>query len=429
MSKRACILAAFLGLLIGGAVWLWPQGPIWVSEAGAGRIVGFSSDRKVLLTCSDSERVEQQVSRWEVETGRLLSRAAMEGAQPQAILDLCAVRPSPSSNVALVGEGVQDVALSELITGSWFLHDATTGRRVRGPLAGVKHVSSQDPFSQDGRWFAAYRGDPTSGARAYHALGIYSAQTGDCVIDVSAEPGGLATCRFAPDGRSAAVCLTPKDSKADDRWLVVRLFELPSGRLLRHAEIRCSAPLWVHDWDGRHLGVIKTSHEGRQRVVYDLSEDPLPTGRPDPVIRDQVNAVGSKVHFHWQVGHDWAAFFIDVPNTRRPGITGWLDWLAERIDGQRKGRNSEVRIVDRATGVTRFELPRPVARNLVFSADGKRLACPTGRADSFEVWDLDPPPRWPFALASGSVAAAMLLALGKWRRHRAVKNAAQTVGA
>ncbi len=75
MSKRTCILAAFFGLLVGGAVWLWPARPMWVSEPGAGRIVGFSFDRRILVTCSDSAHGDQAVSRWQVDTGRLLSRA------------------------------------------------------------------------------------------------------------------------------------------------------------------------------------------------------------------------------------------------------------------------------------------------------------------------------------------------------------------
>jgi hypothetical protein len=239
----------------------------------------------------------------------------------------------------------------------------------------------------------------------------------------------MATCRFAPDGKSAAVCLSPKADKADEYRVLVRVHELPSGRPLRQAEIRYPQRLFVQGWDGRHLALFDISLELPQSIVFDFSEDPVPPGRPDPVIRNHVNAAGQKVYVHWQVGHDWAAFVVDLaPNARRTGITGWLDWLTERIEGKRKrdGRRSEVRVVDRATGATRYELPRLVARNLVFSADGKRLACPSGSAGSIEVWNLDPPLRWPYALACGIAAAGVVIAAGNWRRRRNVAKVAPT---
>lgn len=429
MAKRTYMAAAFVGLLIGGAVWFWPPGPMWVSERGAGRICGFSLDRRILVTCSELVHGEQHVSRWDADSGRLLSRAVMACDEPKDRNDFRTIRPSPDGSIALVAQGVPfaNDSLLELATGHWFLHDAVTGRRKSGPIEGVNYVDVLEPFSADGRWFAAYRGDPSSGVRASHALGIYSAETGACVADVSAESNSSASCRFAPGGESAAVCLAPKAGKGGEHLLVVQLFELPSGRRLRKADIRYPSRLLVQNWDGRHLAALDTSKESRQRIVYDFADVPLGSGQTDAVIRDYVEGSGKDVRFHWQNGRDWAAFFIDTPlPSRRPGIIGWLDWVEERLGRKRTGRPAVVWTVDRADGTMRYELPRLVSGALVFSEDGKRLACGGRTEGTIEVWSMDPLPRWPYALAWGMVAAGLLLAFGKWRRYRMAPAAPKT---
>jgi hypothetical protein len=121
-------------------------------------------------------------------------------------------------------------------------------------------------------------------------------------------------------------------------------------------------------------------------------------------------------------GDNWAAFFSILPPNRRPKskFEEWRDWLAACLGSDMapsKRMQLSARFVDRLSGAFRYELPRPVSHGVFISDDGRRMVCPRGD-DAIEVWDVNPPSRWPKALAAGVVITACILGFGRWRRRR-----------
>lgn len=431
MRMRSYFLTVFVGVLVAAAVWSWPAGPLWQVQKGAGRISGFSPDGRVLVTSYSSYGDPLHITRWDATTGKVLSRAEMACDRKRDDFDMRIVWPSADGTLALVGQGVGPKGHPEMLqfaTGDVFLHDGTTGKRILGPIEGANHIAGET-FSKDGRWIAAYQGDPQSGVWNNERLAIYSTENGKRIVDLPPEIGRNRFCCFAPDGTSAAVQSFPQKERADNQSIVVRIIELPSGRQLRHVELPPKSEAGVQLWDGRYLTTIlgtvqRDSRKNKfRRIVYDLDQDPLGDGVVDPLCRDFVDESGNQVRWAMISGPEWAAFFTNIwPGESRQGIAGWLDGLAVRFGWARDMTNeyrADVWMVDRTTGKTRYALPRPVPLSLRFSEDGKLVAC---GHDFIEVWDTDPPWRWPKVLAWGMMAAGTLLFFRKWR-NRAPKAA------
>ena len=424
MRKRTLYLAAFVGTLTAAGVWCWPAGPLWTTGPGAGRNWGFSPDGRVLVTVDAFSDTSNHVARWDARTGRLLSRAEMAFDSSRGQTDRHAVFPSHDGTLALAAQGVgsrDDPSVANFVwTGDWFLHDGATGRRILGPIEGVSHVGA---FSDDNRWFVAYRGEPRSGIRNSDRPAIYETGSGKCILELSQKSKRDGLCQFSAGGNSVAVSWLP-NSKVDDKQpTVVEIVELPSGRRRRTVEFAQGSWDFVINWDGRFLKTIagvsnrEPKDIRRRQIVYDLDQNPLGDGVADPLCSDFVDGSGKQVGWVDSSGPEWLAHFdYLLLDESRPGIAGWLDGLAVRLGWARDMTNhlrANVRMIDRSTGQTRYALPRPVPVSLHFSDDGKLLACGD---DDIEVWDTDPPPRWPKAIAWGFIAAGTVIVLGRWRR-------------
>jgi hypothetical protein len=347
------------------------------------------------------------------------------------------VRPSPDGQVALVGEGMPaDRGGLNFGTGDWYLYDAVSGQRRAGPIARVAWIAPK-AFSEDGRWFWGRRGDPQGGLDATEGAVVFSAATGDLVLDLLDRDGMRAgMCFFAPDGETVAVVwVTPGQPPRDTRH-TIQIIDLPSGQERCRLNLPPSEWEWFDKWDGRLLWAVErlpgeqapagVPHNSFVQLpavpafrlkcwAFDLSPGGMGEGIEQPLLLGRTS--GPAGSSYWQEGPGWAAYFQLVPPEAQGTADGWWSPLMARLVGKRDPAPMRVtvRVADPASGATRYEFPRPMGYPCAIAPDGRRLAC-AGGSHSVEVWDADPWPRWPGAVAAGVAAAAGVLALG-WRRR------------
>ncbi len=427
MRWRRLTLAAVAGALVAALVWLWPPAPRWHSGPGVGILQGFSPDGRVVVATHVPHPVRYyqpapEVSRWDATTGELLSRAELPCADPRA---LKAVRASADGRRAVVGEAKSlDPLDPNFYTGEWFLHDAVTGRRVAGPLAGVTIVAA-DPFSSDGRWVQGYRGDFNAKGITIEGLNIFDAADGKLVLELGKKDGLMARyCRFTPDGETAVISWVDNDRKGPGGGHNLQIIELPSGRERR----RVVLPEWqwvrIDKWDGRYLQAVTREPDEQnggstlRAYTFDLTLDFVGEGTQDPFL--VASQWGGGPTTFWIDGPERVAYFTILP---APPPPNWFDqclaWLAAQTGTTHQpfnGPRMTARFVDRATGATRYELKQPLGHPPRVSPDGRLLAC-RGNDYAVEVWDVDPSPRWLWALGAGAVTSGVVLALGRLRRR------------
>ncbi len=418
MRKRWYVLAVAAGGLTAAAVWFWPVSPLWRSPPQAGRLWGFSPDGRIVVTSLVPlvQHLPPVVSRWDAETGKLLSRAVMPCKYPTRIKE---VRPSPDGRLALVGEGFNLDPLgqrADFETGEWFLHDGVSGERRSGPMPDVAFVPVQ-PFSPDGRLFRGMRDDPQpwSGPSSF-----YFSATGKLAFALRhSDDLRAGTGLFAQDGETLAIIWWSRAEKTH----AVQIIELPSGKERRWFDLPLGREANLRKWDGRYLAALLREPNGPQdsaawrTFTFDLSQD-VPEAVEDPMLAPGPDKRGP---FAWFAGEDWVAYFTFVPRTESSGgRPGWWEkfrgWLGYGGSPSRSGI-VVVRVADRTTGKTRYDLRQPLGHPCFMTTDGRRLVC-QGVDDSVEVWEMDPPLRWPKALAAGTAVALTVLGLGRWRSTR-----------
>jgi hypothetical protein len=176
--------------------------------------------------------------------------------------------------------------------------------------------------------------------------------------------------------------------------------------------------VWINNWDGKRLEALfgtfpyPTSPVVWHSCVFDLSQEPVGDGEEDPLLQGTPNRWG----YVWQQGPGWVAYCGNYYPTR---AEMWGRWVAARLGlapAPDKGLELNVRLVDRATGKTRYEFPYPLRHPCFVNQDGRWVTC-ASKDGGVELWDAEPPVRWPFALAAGGVAAGSVLGIGKWRRR------------
>ncbi|MCI0640898.1 MAG: hypothetical protein L0Y72_13605 [Gemmataceae bacterium] len=412
-----------VGIAAAAAAWHWPHGPLWRSGPHAGRLHHFSPDSRLLITTRipfvDGWYTNPVVYRWNVETGKLLSRVEMPCGNPKC---LRVVSASGDGRLALVGEGKwMDKRHLNFATGEWFLHDGLTGARKAGPIKGVAYAGR---FSPDGRWFVGDFGDPDAGLEGLGESAIFSAGTGELVYD-----GG--TGLFASDGSSVMVFNKAKEPRGsfEPRW--AKVIELPSGRELRRFDLPKRSWLRFDEWDGRRLlaVIIEKDAAGKEiwrRCVVDLSGDNPGEPVDDPLaycLRDRFTLPAG-----WDDGPGWLAYFTHVkPSPPPTGVGAWFERLRNWLGLSRPfadGIRANVRFVDPRTGATRYELPHPLMITILFSRDGRYVACTSDVEEGIEVWDANPS-NWPKAIKAGVLASAVILAWRFWRARRRNRTAPQ----
>jgi hypothetical protein len=426
---RSWLIPLGFGLAVAGAVWWWPAQPMWRSGPNAGKLWQFSADERTIVVAWEPPSTTQdpEVSRWDVETGRLLGRVRLPCADPAA---LKSVGASPDGTRALVGEGFPDTpASASFASGDWYLHDAVTGRRLMGPIPGAA-AAGMWSFSPDSRWFYIACGDRRGGFRGVHGCAIGSAASGRLVVRLDERQGLKGPqLKFAPDGNSACAFWAAPEFQAGKVKAAIQVIDLPSGRDRRWLDLPARPWTRVESWDGRQLVMVVSDGADaaaypRHRCIFDLAQGSAGEGI-------DLSEPAEQKDLFWKDGPGWRARFEYVPPGKSllsPRLAYGLD-LALGFFGIRRdpqtGNRRQVRFVDPDTGATRYELPRPVRISCIVSPSGRRMACNTAD-NGVEVWDVDPPPRWPWAVGAGLVAAAVTSALGRLRVRWHARRAAPT---
>src|SRR6266568_3949245 len=145
MLKARHILAFLAGVLAAAAVWCWPISPLWRIGPVLGWLHGFTPDGRTVITWSGEDKpgkANPVMSRWDADSGRLISRVELPCAKHAGLRHFNEVCPSPDGSRVLVGEGSPYTGGTPLnfSTGEWFVHDGLTGQRLSGPIPGVNRV-------------------------------------------------------------------------------------------------------------------------------------------------------------------------------------------------------------------------------------------------------------------------------------------------
>jgi hypothetical protein len=423
MRIRWYLLAALAGGLTGLAICLWPQGPVWQSGPNTGESVGFSPDSQILLTLHTADHDDESrwndpvLRRWDAATGRLLSRATLP-----CITETNEVRASGDGRTALIGE--ERPGDPSPIDRDWYVHDGITGERRVGPIPGLASVGKA--FSADGRLFYGSLRPADQGSPLTRSLGIFHADTAELLLKAPEEDGLSAIGgRFAPDGATFAYYSLRFEPWPSRPSVIIHIVEFPSGRERRRFEPPVNTRELV-SWDGRFLQLREYDFNSPPNKtlntvrIYDLDEDPIRKGAVDPFLSNEITSYPSLGLIEARGGPDSVAYFSSVAPA--PPQAAWVNWITSWLGTQRaapRGQLVSVRIVDRATGATRYEIPRPLRHPYHVSPDGRWLASLAAGDESVELWDLDPPPRWPKAAGAGLAIAACVLGLGWYRRARA----------
>lgn len=424
MNKTWYVLAVLVAVLPMACVIVWPDGPRWISPPNVEFAGPFSPDGRIVVTYqtpmgSRGSFPDPTICRWDARSGRLLSRATLPGSDPNAIKS---VRPSGDGTVVLVGEGrLASLVSPNFETGAWYLHDGVTGERRLGPLPDIA-AAGPSCFSDDNRWFVAYRGDPDGGLAALRGPCIHASVTGKRVFPLPGTSDSTwQMCHFAPDGNSAILGgFTRAPGGGIGRTISVQIIELPSGQEVRSLSLPEGNWMSITAWDGRYLDATRshtdaTGLQSEQNCRFDLSSD-----NPGPPLEDL--SLASVPHparggtNYWMAGPDWITYVSMVPPPGPPtGLEKELERLRKWLGLYTPSMNGillQVRIMDRPSGRLRREFPCHLIHPCFVSADGQLLIC-RGVDRCIEVWDTYPPLRWPWGMAAGLILGGSVLALGR----------------
>jgi hypothetical protein len=249
-------------------------------------------------------------------------------------------------------------------------------------------------------------------------LDIIATATGRKIVQLrNGEEENPVNCCFSPDGNAAAVqCLRGSTT-------AVRIIDLPSGREVRRFDLPIRMWQPMNEWVGDRLyaGIeVPTGPKGylRQTYSFDLTAESIGDGRPEPLLGSTVD--GQKFHTYWCRGPGWVAHW----SSGRETWEEWIERVSTRIGIKFRaghGQDNVLRFLNADSGRLRYEFPTPVKFPCAISGDGRRLAW-VGFFGVVEVWDVDPPARWPWALITGTVGAGSILIFGRWRSRRLRQN-------
>jgi hypothetical protein len=267
-----------------------------------------------------------------------------------------------------------------------------------------------------------------------HGIAIVWAEIGDVVATVGGRGRIWADdVSFAPDGSSAAVLLhshgtsTPTASvsawtrrPSKDWRAAILLVDLPSGKALRWLNLPRRPWTYIRRWDGRRLEMVASLDDAPRGFglewcfIFDLLQDPVSETKEGDTDRvDKFQGPG------WRAEFDPEAPLL--AGTLGFWYASWIDPLLRKVGIVRQDTDGHymVRIVDSKTGGTQREMSSPVPWPLMFSPDGRRMVCPAV-GEGVEVWDTDPPPRWPWIAGAGigGVVFAVAICRGSRRIHR-----------
>jgi hypothetical protein len=413
------ILAITFGFLAGVVVWLWPQKPLWTKQLPTYvRVLRYQpADGKVIALQMESQSPNQRVLVLNAINGEFLQEFEIFfDTRPNSIIEV-----GPDLSTAFVSEGK-----------GWSLYDLRTGHRRYGPVR--DGFLNGHPWSDDGRWF--YSSSMKPGRK--RSLLIHSFATGEVIHEFQPPEGyHSGSPGFSPDGSTVKLFweFVGDDGRTrGDGKKLVSIHELPSGKELT----RLTCPenknwMVARGWNGESLMIVDTKVVAGRLVVacynvFPFQSNPIESAQLDPILS---NLEESKLHEldDYELGPTW---IVEKGTARPEKIFGnWFtrvrDWLINKMKVDITPNRYYASCYSRPESTLRFELTGLTAPPTHVVNDGHLLLTSQREQGkdtwTLEAWDLYPSPRWPWSLAVGLGAAALILLLGYSR----IKRKRQTV--
>jgi hypothetical protein len=338
-------------------------------------------------------RSNARLRRWDAATGDLLEEVKLSIPDK---MELLRILLSPDASVLLIS-AYEDESSRDAKTFSCDAHNGSLREEAVTKLPGT--------FSPDGRYFAANQ----------HNVSVIATASTKTLFRLPPPRSGdnLDDCLFSPDTSSLAILWhrDPFENGVFDKNIrdCVQVVALPGGH--ERCRFALSPDLnWTgfNKWVGNCIYVAGNLREpperttGHRRYAFDLGGNSTTNAAAGPLLSA---ALTNPELSDWMDGPDWTAFF-------EIGVTGYF-----RIWGLSKSLlRAKLHFFDPATGklCTLFEFPSQLSYFPSVASNGRRVA---GLLEdlSIEVWDIDPPNRWPWAAVAGIVSAGLVLLVGRWR--------------
>jgi hypothetical protein len=440
----AHVVGVLLALLVSGAVWvwLWVPRPMWRQELELnGELAPRFRDNQVVVTTHISATHPERVpfvSFWEIETGRLMRRVEVRLPADAGIP--CSIQVEGNANIVQVATSTEAPSpIGAAKANRFYLYDLDAGRVVHGPFEkndftyGSAELSVLMQVSPRSMYFL--KRYPSSGiVRGSRTVEVFDMKTGKLLTTFQKEPTKtLVDFAFSPDDAALAVLWgedLPKSSgyaEGFSRQFSLAVHDLPSGQLRFVVPKVGNYGVNLKRWQDNILYVGERSSPGEFNRVFKafiLSKQSWSEIPGDTLLRDK------QLIYCTDFGSDWVSYLrADSPSQPRPAVH-WTekvrDWLLLWVrDSQGSGVYFHFEMLNRPDGSLRYKSPRPVRGGLFVTPNGQRLVCMNapakgmlGQASGIEVWNLEPPLKWPYAVGSGAVTYAVWFAMRKYRSRR-----------
>jgi hypothetical protein len=424
MHPRWTILGLFLAGIVYGTIIWQPEKPMWTAHySGFSHFLGFNEDSTSIfivdnLGNGDVSPFTPNLSQLDAITGKLLRELPIKFQNPQF---------KDPVEYTLSGDG-KSLIVMEPISYLFYVFDTATAQQRLGPI----HCwwrPGNTKFSRDGRWIV-YHFRTAMDSLDDGGIEVIDSKTGNKVLRVkTTENESIADTCFSPD--DSAIALSQHDSRDD---FSIRIFELPGGKERHRFPLSKHDWVYLEAWKDDRLTVLDTHRPVAEWItkVFTIDLKSTPVGHeveyPELERRRHYTQSGRLVT-NWQEyesGNGWRAD-VEYGASEQDWIRKYWKKFTEWIGLQRNvafGSGTEVRLRlhDSDTEKTRYESPVFIDSTPYIAANGASYAMWTNGGGNggmdLSVWNANPSPRWPWALAASLGALLAILFFGRWRYKR-----------
>jgi hypothetical protein len=345
-----------------------------------------------------------RLRRWDAQTGSLLDEVKLSLADD---IDLAGTSLSPDGSVLLISASQDQSSQREPMIR---ISDARTGALRINTVTGWLQDRSM-PFSPNGQYF--WGNDRNNVVAIATATGKRT-----LLVPPPRNADNLGGAIFSPDSSALAAIWTNIYSGVFD---CVQIFDLVTGKERRRLTLQELRGQDINAWVGNCLYLVGEAWDPEkdrpylQRSVVDLRADP--PGKAIPELRVSAPSDYGTGQGGWIDGLDWVARYDIIVGNRKWGP--WSAWLIHWLGTSQPSLNVQLKVINRRTGRESrlFDIGLGSRAGYSISRNGKSVAC---MADGgiIEVWDIDAPLRWRWALGAGMASAGLVLLVGRWRSRQ-----------
>lgn len=464
-----CLLTLLLACIVGGVIILWPHSPLWTqSLPNVHELVQFSQNGKSLIVaegwCTNSApTATPALVYFDLKTGKKTKRIPLTFPQG-TFINKYWITPDAQTILAQVSTAKEGYNVSTGGT-SLVAFDVASSKQLRGPLPTTNLHELQ--FSPDRRWFwyLGSGGDVSDlelsktkvDAGLRNIIHIASAADFRHVLSILYDPSKQAFHHvgFFPDQPRIAVLYTQWPGKSllelamespeelQQLQQVMEIWDLQTGKKT-HSSLMPTTHRWYKIEKticqniyvrGTKVNPLKTfeSLEELSRVSWLCEKEleasiepmvsstrPLTPTTPVPVM----NYLPVSRHC-MGFGDNWVCHSIvhDRTNVKLANVLRWIDAKTgtKLMDGIYPGHT--ICVKDRPSGKTRIEIVVKAGLNMRISDKGEYLVQADYVNHTLDLWNANPPSRWPYALATGLLICIIMMLLGRIRKVRRIGTA------